>query len=76
VFAGKDVEPLFDPSEDLDVNPYDPNDHELVRANHGQLAMAGATTSLAGSESMGPNESSDDGSAHRTPADGDVVSRR
>ena len=24
VFAGKDVEPLFDPSEDLDVNPYDP----------------------------------------------------
>jgi hypothetical protein len=48
------VEPLFDPSEDLDVNPYDPNDPELVRANHGQLAMAGATTSLAGSESMGP----------------------
>ena len=35
VFAGKDVEPLFDPSEDLDVNPYDPADHELVRANHG-----------------------------------------
>ena len=24
VFAGKDVEPLVDPSEDLDVNPYDP----------------------------------------------------
>jgi len=43
VFAGKDVEPLFDPSEDLDVNPYDPTDHELVRANTGaQLAMAGA----------------------------------
>ena len=39
VFAGKDVEPLFDPSEDLDVNPYDPTDHELVRANTGaQLA--------------------------------------
>ena len=35
VFAGKDVEPLFDPSEDLDVNPYDPADHELVGANHG-----------------------------------------
>ena len=30
VFAYKDVEPLFDPSEDLDVNPYDPNAHELV----------------------------------------------
>ena len=43
VFAGKDVEPLFDPSEDLDVNPYDPTAHELVRASTGaQLAMAGA----------------------------------
>ena len=57
VFAGKDVEPLFDPSEDLDVNPYDPADHELVRANHGrELAMAGAAapTSVVGSASMGP----------------------
>ena len=45
VFAGKDVEPLFDPSEDLDVNPYDPEAHELVRANdNSQLAMAGAPT--------------------------------
>ena len=35
VFAGKDVEPLFDPSEDLDVNPYDPNAHELVGVNSG-----------------------------------------
>ena len=48
VFAGKDVEPLFDPSEDLDVNPYDPADHELVRANHGQLAMAGAAAPTVG----------------------------
>jgi len=35
VFAGKDVEPLFDPSEDLDVNPYDPNAPELVGVNSG-----------------------------------------
>ena len=35
VFAGKDVEPLFDPSEDLDVNPYDPNAHGLVGVNSG-----------------------------------------
>ena len=67
VFAGKDVEPLFDPSEDLDVNPYDPADHELVRANHGQLAMAGAApTSVGGSEPLGPNGSRVDGAAHRT----------
>ena len=38
VFAGKDVEPLFDPSEDLDVNPYDPNAHELVGAQHRRAA--------------------------------------
>ncbi len=79
VFAGKDVEPLYDPSEDLEVNPYDPADHELVRAKDGsELAMAGAAapTSVVGSASMGPNASSDDGSAHRTSADGDVVSRR
>ena len=43
VFAGKDVEPLFDPSEDLDVNPYDPTDHELVGANNGaQLGRDGS----------------------------------
>jgi len=79
VFAGKDVEPLYDPSEDLEVNPYDPADHELVRAKDGsELAMAGAgaPTSVVGSASMGPNASSDDGSAHRTSADGDVLSRR
>jgi len=49
VFAGKDVEPLFDPSEDLDVNPYDPADQELVRASHGHLAMAGAPADQAAS---------------------------
>ncbi len=38
VFAGKDVEPLFDPSEDLDVNPYDP---ERPRTRQGQPRPAG-----------------------------------
>ena len=38
VFAGKDVEPLFDPSEDLDVNLYDPNAHELVGAQQRRAA--------------------------------------
>ena len=43
VFAGKDVAPLFDPSEDLDINPYDPTAHELVGANNGAplAAMTG-----------------------------------
>ena len=70
VFAGKDVEPLFDPSEDLDVNPYDPADHELVGANHGQLVMAGAAapSSLVDSELLGPNGSGEEGSASRTLA--------
>jgi aerobic C4-dicarboxylate transport protein len=70
VFAGKDVEPLFDPSGDLDVNPYDPADHELVGANHGQLAMTGAAApmSLADSELLGSNGSGKDGSADRTLA--------
>ena len=58
VFAGKDVEPLFDPSEDLDVNPYDSRDHELVRANHGQLAMAGAAAPSSVLEAVSTNGSS------------------
>ena len=72
VFAGKDVEPLFDPSEDLDVNPYDAADHELVRANHGQLAMAGAAapTPASNADVMGStssNGSSADLATPRTP---------
>jgi aerobic C4-dicarboxylate transport protein len=67
VFAGKDVEPLFDPSEDLDVNPYDPADHELVGANQGQLAMAGAApTSLADSKLLGHKATGGDGSTNPT----------
>jgi len=60
VFAGKDVEPLYDPSEDMDVNPYDPDSHELVGASHGpQLAMAGAPAAKAES-----NGSSGSDTAH------------
>src|SRR6185312_10191443 len=55
VFAGKDVEPLYDPSEDLDVDPYDPNSHELVGANRGQLAMAGATTTAVSADAIVSN---------------------
>ena len=63
VFAGKDVEPLYDPSEDLDVNPYDPESHELVGASHGpQLAMAGATSAKAEL-----NGSGGDDTAHLKP---------
>ena len=65
VFAGKDVEPLFDPSEDLDVNPYDPADHELVGAHTGaplqrDAANPGTPPELATSGSSG------DGPALRT----------
>ena len=68
VFAGKDVEPLLDPSEDLDVNPYDPNAHELVRANHGQLAMAGAPAPTTPPDSESTTASNGDGVHHRTPS--------
>ena len=72
VFAGKDVEPLFDPSEDLDVNPYDASGHELVRSNHGQLAMAGAAAPASVSNanvigSTSSNGSSADVATPRTP---------
>ena len=45
VFAGKDVEPLLDPSEDLDVNPYDPDvtrtrPRQPRPAGHGRCACA------------------------------------
>ena len=58
VFAGKDVEPLFDPSEDLDVNPYDPDAHELVGPTTRQLAMAGAAapTSVGSGSHLGATE--------------------
>ena len=66
VFAGKDVEPLFDPSEDLDVNPYDPNAPELVGVNSGAPLQPvsdnpGTPGELATSGSNG------DRSALRTP---------
>jgi aerobic C4-dicarboxylate transport protein len=67
VFAGKDVEPLYDPSEDLDVDPYDPNSHELVGANRGQLAMAGATTTAVSADAIVSNGAAGDGAANRTP---------
>ena len=63
VFAGKDVEPLYDPSENLDVNPYDP-DAELVGSNRGaQLAMAGATAA----PNAEPNGSIVDGPVRQKP---------
>jgi aerobic C4-dicarboxylate transport protein len=66
VFAGKDVEPLFDPSEDLDINPYDPNAPELVGVNSGAPLQPisdnpGTPGELATSGSNG------DRSALRTP---------
>jgi len=69
VFAGKDVEPLFDPSEDLDVNPYDPNAPELVGVNSGAPLQPvsdnpGTPGELATSGSNG------DRSALRTPPTG------
>ena len=69
VFAGKDVEPLFDPSEDLDVNPYDPNAPELVAVNSGAPLQPvsdnpGTPGELATSGSNG------DRSALRTPPTG------
>ena len=69
VFAGKDVEPLFDPSEDLDVNPYDPNAPDLVGVNSGAPLHPvsdnpGTPGELATSGSNG------DRSALRTPPTG------
>jgi len=68
VFAGKDVAPLFDPSEDLDVNPYDSADHELVGANRGgQLAMAGAPVAVnSDSASAASTTANVNGSTNRT----------
>ena len=69
VFAGKDVEPLFDPSEDLDVNPYDPTAHELVGANSGSWPWLErpSPTILGTPGELATSGSNGDGSALRTP---------